>query len=160
MLLDNLPNASTQLNAIFQAFPDMLFTLDEKGIILDYKAGGDTALMLFSPPQAFLGQQIQDVLPRELVTNLMKAVEQSRETKETVSFEYSLRQADTNRWFEARLVPAPRGQVIVVIRDATRHKQAEEKFKFQLQRLAPLRAIDMAIFSRLDITPALFDGFR
>ena len=155
MLLDNLPNASTQLNAIFQAFPDMLFTLDEKGIILDYKAGGDTALMLFSPPQAFLGQQIQDVLPRELVTNLMKAVEQSRETKETVSFEYSLRQADTNRWFEARLVPAPRGQVIVVIRDATRHKQAEEKVKFQLKRLAALRAIDLAISSSLDLNLAL-----
>ena len=39
MLLDNLPNALTQLNAILQAFPDLIFTLDENGIILDYKAG-------------------------------------------------------------------------------------------------------------------------
>ena len=72
-----------------------------------------------------------------------------------VPFEYTLRQAGAQRWFEARLVPAPNGQVVVVVRDATRHKQAEEKFNSQLKRIAALRAIDLAISSSLDLHLAL-----
>lgn len=154
MLLDNLPNASTQLNAIFQAFPDLLFTLDEDGIILDYK-GGDAVSRLFAPPETFLGQRLQDVLPREVASTLTNALQQLRKDREPASFEYSLKQADTECWFEARLVPSLQSQVIVVIRDATRHKQAEEKIKSQLKRLAALRAIDLAISSSLDLGLAL-----
>jgi HD-GYP domain-containing protein (c-di-GMP phosphodiesterase class II) len=154
MLIDNLPNASTQLNAILQAFPDLLFTLDESGIILDYKAG-DAASRLFAPPEVFIGQRIGDVLPRELASNILKALQQTRTKRGTIPFEYSLGQADTERWFEARLVPASQGQFIVVVRDATRHKQAEEKIKSQLTRMAALRAIDLAISSSLDLNLAL-----
>lgn len=154
MLLDNLPSASTQLNAILQAFPDLLFTLDESGIILDYKAG-DSASRLFTPPDVFIGQQIADVLPHELVDNLLNAREQARKTSRTLAFEYSIGAAGSERWFEARLVPASHGQMIVVVRDATRYKQAEEKIKSQLRRMAALRAIDLAISSSLDLNLAL-----
>ncbi len=44
---------------------------------------------------------------------------------------------------------------MVVVRDATRHKQAEEKFNSQLKRIAALRAIDLAISSSLDLHLAL-----
>lgn len=154
MLLDNLPNASTQLNAIFQAFPDSLFILDERGVILDHKSG-DAASMVFAPPDAFVGKQIEDALPRELTSNLQNALQRLRRTRKTVSFEYSLKRSDMERWFEARLVPSTQEQAILVIRDATRHKKAEEKIKTQLKRLAALRAIDLAISSSLDLNLAL-----
>jgi putative nucleotidyltransferase with HDIG domain len=154
ILIDNQPNASTQLDAILQAFPDLLFTLNESGIILDYKAG-DAASMLFTPPEAFIGQRVDIALPRELASNLLKALHQIKIKRETVSFEYSLGQAETERWFEARLVPSSQGQSFVVVRDATRHKQAEEKIKSQLKRMAALRAIDLAISSSLDLNLAL-----
>lgn len=154
MTWNSLLNASTQLDAIFQAFPDLLFTLDENGIILDYKAG--TAIStLFAPPEAFIGQRVGEVLPREFAENLLSALEQSKARRETVPFEYTLRQAGAQRWFEARLVPIPNGQIVVVVRDATRHKQAEEKFNSQLKRVAALRAIDLAISSSLDLHLAL-----
>ena len=69
IFLNNSPNASTQLNAILQAFPDLLFTIDESGIILDYKAG-DAASMLFAPPEVFIGQKVEDALPRELAESM------------------------------------------------------------------------------------------
>ena len=43
----------------------------------------------------------------------------------------------------------------MVVRDATRHKEAEEKVKSQLKRMASLRAIDLAISSSLDLHLAL-----
>ena len=154
ILIDNLPNASTQLNAVLQAFPDLLFILDESGIILDYKAG-DAASMLFTPPEVFIGQRIEAALPRELAESLLKALQQIRKNREIISFEYSFGQGDTERWFEGRLVPSSQGQAFVVVRDATRHKQAEEKIKSQLKRMASLRAIDLAISSSLDLNLAL-----
>ncbi|HTP02823.1 MAG TPA: HD domain-containing phosphohydrolase [Anaerolineales bacterium] len=147
-------NASTQLDAIFQAFPDLLFTLDESGVILDYRAGAAVST-LFAPPESFIGQRIGDVLPPEFARNLLNALEQHNVTHDTVPFEYTLRQAGAQRWFEARIVPAANGQVVVVVRDATRHKQAEERFNSQLKRIAALRAIDLAISSSLDMHLAL-----
>lgn len=154
MLLDNLPNASTQLNAIFQAFPDSLFILDEQGVILDHKSG-DIGSMVFAPPGTFTGKPIEDALPRELTNNLQNALQRLRRTHETVSFEYSIKRSDMERWFEARLIPSSQKQAILVIRDATRHKKAEKKIKTQLKRLAALRAIDLAISSSLDLNLSL-----
>ena len=147
-------NASTQLDAIFQAFPDLLFTLDESGTILDYKAGAAIST-LFAPPEAFIGQRVGEVLPREFAENLLIALEQFKKSHETVPFEYTMRQAGVQRWFEARVVPSADDRVVVVVRDATRHKQAEEKFNSQLKRIAALRAIDLAISSSLDLHLAL-----
>ncbi len=154
MAWNSILNASSQLDAIFQAFPDLLFTLDDAGTILDYKAGAAIST-LFAPPQAFIGQRVGDVLPHEFAETLLAALKEFSKTHETVPFEYTLRQGGTQRWFEARLVPAVENQVIVVVRDATRHKQAEEKFNSQLKRIAALRAIDLAISSSLDLHLAL-----
>ncbi len=154
MLLRKMPNPSSQLDAIFRAYPDLLFTLDENGIILDYRAG-DAVSTLFMPPEAFLGQPAEEVLPREFADGLLSGLKELRSGGSPVSFEYSVRQAGSQRWFEARLVPAATGQVAVVVRDATRHKQAEEKIKSQLRRMAALRAIDLTITSSLDLNLAL-----
>jgi PAS domain S-box-containing protein len=150
----NYLNASSQLDAIFQAFPDLLFTLDEAGTILDYR-GAAAISTLFAPPEAFIGQRVSDVLPREFAEALLNALEEFKRTRETVPFEYTTRQAGAQRWYEARIVPAAHRQVVVVVRDATRHKQAEEKFNSQLKRIAALRAIDLAISSSLDLHLAL-----
>src|SRR5512138_1009003 len=132
-------NASTQLDAIFQAFPDLLFCLDESGTILDYKAGAAVST-LFMPPAAFIGQRVADVMPREFAENFLNALEQFNVSHETVPFEYTTRQAGAQHWYEARIVQADEGQIVVVVRDATRHKQAEERFNSQLKRIAALRA--------------------
>jgi len=154
MVLDSKPSASTQLNAMLQAFPDLLFTLDERGYLLDYK-GIDHVSTLFASAEALIGQKLEDVLPHDFAEKLRAALEQLKAGDGPVSFEHSTRQAGAIRWFEARLVRALPGQIVVVVRDATRHKEAEEKVKSQLKRMASLRAIDLAISSSLDLHLAL-----
>ena len=147
-------DASSQLDAILQAFPDLLLTLDLDGTILDYR-GSPAVSTLFAAPEAFIGQRAEAVLPREFAEKLRLGLEQIKASQGPVSFEYSVQQAGLERWFEARLVPSVPGEVVVVVRDATRHKQAEEKIKSQLRRMASLRAIDLAISSSLDLRLAL-----
>ena len=96
-----------------------------------------------------------EVLPQEMAVNILDAIQQAKTVRGTVSFEYSMERSGAERWFEGRLVPTSQSQFIVVIRDATRHKLAEEKIKTQLRRMAALRAIDLAISSSLDLNLAL-----
>lgn len=153
MSLENLPSALTQLNAIFQTFSDLLFIVDRDGTILDYKAGNSA--LLYIAPETFLGKRLQSVLPPEVAQNISDALEQMETNDETLPLEYSLKMIDAEHWFEARLVPLSQSNVIVIVRDITRHKQAEEKIRRQLKRLAALRSIDLAISSSHNLNLAL-----
>jgi PAS domain S-box-containing protein len=154
MLLDNKPNPGTQLEAMLKAFPDLLFTLDQDGVLLDYK-GNEHVSTLFASADALIGQRLADVLPHDFGENLRRALADLTRGQGPVSFEYSSKQGGVTRWFETRLVRAQADQIIVVVRDATRHREAEERIKAQLRRMASLRSIDLAISSSLDLHLAL-----
>jgi PAS domain S-box-containing protein len=150
----NPPDAAAQLRAMLQAFPDLLFTLDERGTILDYK-GSSAVSTLFATPEAFIGRPAGDVLPPAFAESLRASLQALQVADGPVSFEYVSQQAGGKRWFEARLVRSSDGKVIVVVRDATRHRRAEEKVRAQLGRIASLRAIDQTIASSRDLRLAL-----
>jgi len=148
-MLENGPNVSMQLGAIFQAFPDLLFDLDAGGRILDYRTGDSTLLQ--PSPDGFLNRNIRDVLPVEIGEKFQKAVEQANLDQKTVSLDYSLDFADGIRWFEAQLVPSSHSRVVAVIRDVTRYKHSEEKVQRQFEHLSALHAIDLLISSSFDL---------
>lgn len=148
-LLDRLPNTSQELDAIFQAFSDLLFVLDSKGRILDYRVG-DTAL-LFTEPNIILGQRVNEVLPTELGNKYQSAIQRAAKTRNITSFEHPLILPDGKYWFDARLVPSSDGQIIAIIRDITKYKQTEEEIQHHLKHLAALRSIDLIISSSLDL---------
>jgi putative nucleotidyltransferase with HDIG domain len=58
-------------------------------------------------------------------------------------------------WYEARLVPSANQQTIVFVRNITKHKKSEIKIKRQLDQLAALRTIDLAINAGLDLNLTL-----
>jgi PAS domain-containing protein len=72
-LADILPSADEQLQAVFRAFPDLLFVLDRDGTILDYKAGDPS--LLYLSPQDFMNRRMQDALPEEIGVRLSSAIE-------------------------------------------------------------------------------------
>jgi PAS domain-containing protein len=113
----NDSDASLQLDAIFRAFPDLLFSMNTDGRILDYKAGKISALYL--PPEQFLGHKVQDVLPTEIGLKFDQALRETFKTGRVVSIEYLLQVPQGERWFEARLVPLDKSRVIAIVRDVT-----------------------------------------
>lgn len=153
MSLENLPGALTQINAFFQTYSDLLFIVDRDGIILDYKAGNSAPLYITH--ETFLGKRLQSVLPPEVAQKISNALERMGANGETLPLEYSLKLIDAEHWFEAQLVPLSQANVIVIVRDITGHKHAEEKNQRQLKRLAALRSIDLAISSSHNLDLAL-----
>ncbi len=145
--------ADEQLQAVFRAFPDLLFVLDHKGTILDYK--GEELAFLRVASGNILGRRIQDVMPAEIAEEWTKALEKASQTDSLVIIEYALNSDRRQNWFEARLIPMPNEQIAAFIRDITTHKQNELTIRRQLDRLAALRSIDLAITSSLDLNLTL-----
>jgi HD-GYP domain-containing protein (c-di-GMP phosphodiesterase class II) len=144
---------STQLEAVFRAFPDVLFLMDSEGVILDYRAG-DLSL-LYMPPDQFLGKRMQDVLPPEAADLLIKAIENVKKTDEVCVLKYQLQTLQGERWFDARLVQTTDAQIIVVARDVTEHELTIERARQQLRQLSALHAIDAAITASFDLKVTL-----
>jgi PAS domain S-box-containing protein len=124
---EQLLQRSSELEGIFRALPDLYFRTDADGTVLDFRAGEATKLVL--SPEAFLGRRLQDVLPPELGTRIEEALQQLALTAELVLFEYELELADGRHDFEARFVPLGVEQVIIVVRDITERKRAEQKVR-------------------------------
>lgn len=151
--LQNLPNADQKLEAMFHAFDDLLFILDIDGTILDYKAGNMT--QLYVPASEFLRQKMQDVLPASVGKKFSNALHDLRQENKIILIEYSLPVFEGEHWFESRLTSLSNGQVIVFVRDITKYKNSEVKIKNQLDQLAALRSIDLAITSGSDLNLTL-----
>lgn len=144
---------SIELEAIFRAFPDILFVLDHQGVILEYRAG-DLSL-LYLPPEQFLGKRLQDVLPPDVAEKFNKAIESLGLSNVITNLKYGLHLPQGERWFDARLVYSPHGRIVVVVRDITEHVQTTERVRQQLRQISALHAIDVAITSSFDLTVTL-----
>ncbi|MBI5944901.1 MAG: HD domain-containing protein [Chloroflexi bacterium] len=153
MSLQNLPDSDQRLDAIFQAFGDLLFILNEDGVILDYKSGDSTHLYL--SPSKFLGRKIQEIYPYKVGRKYTDALFNVRSGKKATQIEYSLSMNLNVGWYEARLIPLANRQIITCIRDITKFKLSEIKNERQLQQLAALRAIDLAITTNVDLGDTL-----
>ncbi len=149
----NLPNASQRLEAMLHAFDDLIFIVDEDGMILEHRSGDLFQLNGF--PSKVLRRKLQDLLPVEAGQKIIAGLYNLRLENNVIQFEFSIPAFAGKNWLEARLVPTFNRQVVVFVRDITKYKQAEEKIKIQLEQLAALRAIDLVITSGTDLNQTL-----
>jgi signal transduction histidine kinase len=120
-----LEETNLDLQGVLGTFPDLYFWLTPEGIFLRYYAK-DKLLM---PPNQFLGKSIRDVMPPDVSAPVMKAIERSVATNETVEVEYYLQINGVSDWFEGRFKRLDNGQVLVVIREITARKATERRLQ-------------------------------
>lgn len=119
-----LLQTTSELQELFQAFPDIYLRLKSDGTILSYHAR-ETSDWYFSL-EKFLGKSMQDSLPSHVGEQVQQAILQVQQTNSLVAIEYSLQLKAESKSFEARLLPSITNQIIVIIRDITERKQAQE----------------------------------
>jgi PAS domain S-box-containing protein len=109
--------------------PDSFLRLKSDGTILDYR--GQWAFGQTARPEAFLGKNVQELLPAEAHSSFLLNIRSALETEGLLSCEYQL-EVNGPRVFEARFAGIPsKNQVIVVIRDVTASRH--DSYRLQLQ---------------------------
>ncbi|BAY99062.1 signal transduction histidine kinase [Tolypothrix tenuis PCC 7101] len=119
-----LLQTTSDLQEIFQAFPDVYFRIDRDGTILSYYAKNTSDLYVV--PEFFLGRRVQDVFPPNVASKFMTAILNSQQNGAIFTIEYLLSIAGRDESFEARILPSTQQQIIAIIRNITERKQVQE----------------------------------
>jgi PAS domain S-box-containing protein len=120
-----LLEANSEIRAIFQAIPDLVFRLDHEGTILSVTAGsgGET------PHQELVGQRFQDGWLKYSAAGFSEVLRSVIDEKSMVSIEHSERTKGVESYHEVRLVPLLRDEVVAIARNITERKSAEAKLE-------------------------------
>jgi two-component system, OmpR family, phosphate regulon sensor histidine kinase PhoR len=101
----------------------MIVRFDRDGCYLDVKMAADFTPV--TPIDRYPGSKLHDLLPGEVADGALGSIRQALETGQTQPYEYELQDVDRPRYFEARMVPSGANEVIAIVRDMTRIRQAE-----------------------------------
>jgi diguanylate cyclase (GGDEF)-like protein/PAS domain S-box-containing protein len=122
---EELLQRNSEIRTIFEAFPDIFIRINLAGKILDYKSASMTISQLF--PQQMIGRNVTEFSFLKVDAELLNQV---HETKDLVTSEQSLPTQNKTLHFEVRMKSLLDEQAIIIIRDITERKNAEEKLKF------------------------------
>ncbi len=130
----DLREAHARLNATLDALPDLMFEIDQEGRFYEFHSSNIS--ILYTPPEVFIGQTIPDILPKEVCQVIFPAIQETLATGRHVGATYSLQTPLGERWFELSMVQKEvtvigLKRLIVLARDITIRKQAEEALKIK-----------------------------
>ena len=125
---------SQELEGLLRALPDPVFRLDHEGRILDFRAAMPSAMPF--PPERFLGERLDDLLPPEVASRLRRAMREAAGTPGAVQFECELGEGAARATFEIRLAGLADRRFVVVLRDITERKRAERALAARAEALA------------------------
>jgi len=133
--------SDAQSRALFDAMPDMVFQIDQRGILIDCKGAKSD---LIPAPEEFLGKKIAEILPGEIADLILQKKNQALETDRIQIFEYKLPVRDKQAYFECRLVAFTENTVIAIVRNISQSKEAvadKIRLEEQLRQAQKMEAI-------------------
>ncbi|MDD3859219.1 MAG: PAS domain S-box protein [Bacteroidales bacterium] len=103
--------------ALLKAMPDMIFTFNSEGFIIDFYSNSNSLLLL--PPEKFLNKHITEVLPQSNAEQTKIHINYVQQTKEMAKYTYELNINSQKMYFDAKMVYINSETVLTVVRDVT-----------------------------------------
>lgn len=125
--------------ALIKAIPDMLIQMKRDGTYL--KVINQEQVHFQSPQGLSEGANVYDLLPRPVAQQRLDRVAKALESGETQVHEYQLEVDGELCYEESRIVPLQADEVLLVVRDVTDRKRAEEALAQQFRQATLLRQI-------------------
>ncbi len=114
--------------AIIEAMPDLLFTMNAEGRILDFEPG--EGIPLLEEPEVFLGQTVGEVMPPALAELTQSVIDRTLAQGTVQTYQYQLDFDGVPHYYEGRCSPLAESSVLILIIDITARKQAENALEW------------------------------
>ena len=121
-----LQEREARYRALVEVIPDLLIRMSADGVFLDIVIGDGKR---FNPRRLQAGNNIHDVFSLEHAHKQMFYVQRALQTREVQFYDYELMLEGRPRWEESRIVALNDEEVLVIVRDITDRKHAEEKLQ-------------------------------
>jgi len=138
-----------ELHGVLHALPDLYFRLDADGLVIDYNVGSPGFDAIITSDD-FLGRRPEEFLPPQVGGPLRAAVAAARLSRAVQTFEVDVDTAVGRSTFEGRHVALPDGGGVMIVRDVTDQRRAQEE-------LAHSERLYRSFFERASVGIFLFD---
>jgi two-component system, sensor histidine kinase and response regulator len=120
---EKLVVSTAELKALFDAFPDLFFRVDQYGVIVDFKSGDRNDF--YYPRDYFVGKNVEKFLPVNSHEEVKKAIRNVLETNTPQIVEYESNDENGTEYREIRLLPFLNDQIMAIVRNISDRKRAE-----------------------------------
>ena len=128
-----LHEAQLTNEAILRALPDWLYIINKTGEFTG--TNNSSTLPDYIPDYGLIGKTFGDVMPAEIALSFVEALNQVIETDLASSFEYYDNTIYKERFFKAIIAPFKANEYLVIIRDITDLKQAQNELVSKAKKL-------------------------
>jgi signal transduction histidine kinase/DNA-binding response OmpR family regulator/integral membrane sensor domain MASE1 len=126
----DLIEKTAELQAIISAQPDIYLWLDKDGDIVRYHTSDESQYFA----RVGSGLRWPDIIPATHKDQFHQLISQVSDRRLPGMFEYSVKSKSQTRFNEARFLPLMENNVLVVIRDITDRKQAEQNLQESVRK--------------------------
>jgi two-component system cell cycle sensor histidine kinase/response regulator CckA len=126
-------DSEAEFQALFAAISDLILVLDATGRYV--KIAPTSPALLYRPAPELIGKTLHEVFDPPDADRFLGYIHRALETHGTVHAEYSLPIEGREVWFTAAISPLDDHHVVVVARDISDRKQAEQELRETLSLL-------------------------
>jgi len=135
--------SEAELKAMFEAMTDVVLVLNGEGRYL--KIAQTAPDLLYRPQQELIGKTLHEVMPPMAADFFMTHIGQALQKRRVVTIDYTLPIEGREVFFTANISPMSENTVIVVARDISERKLAEQAVREKAEQEQQLRAQEAAL---------------
>jgi PAS domain S-box-containing protein len=119
--------SEAELRALFAAMPDVILVLDAQGRYL--RIAPTNPSFSRQPDDTLIGQTLGDVFPPDEAAEYLNNIQTALRSRRPIQTDYNLLVDGELIWYTATFSPMPNDTVLLVARDITERKRAEEALR-------------------------------
>ena len=123
-----LRDSENKIRSLLAAMTDVILVLDQDGRYIEIAATNSD--LLYRPRNELIGMTIRDVFPPSQADYFLHHIKSTLTTNGTPEIHYQLEINNQHVWFAAKISKLTDRSVVVVARDVTESKLAEEKILY------------------------------